>query len=146
MMWCRGRDQTNFCVPHQNDWQAVMNLQRTFLILIACTLFEIAGCATGSAIVTGTRRPPISAERVTLYLQEPAEFEIIGLVSASSSYGWSEQASVDNAVKELKDQAAKLGANGLLLDPAIGTSMTVVGSVPVSGKTLQGKAILVKRQ
>jgi hypothetical protein len=80
---------------------------------------------------------------VTLYLEPPAEFEVIGLVSASSGAGWSEQGSVDYAVKELKKQAARLGANGLLLAAAIGSSTTGVGDIPANAKTVQGKAIFV---
>ena len=97
----------------------------------------LAGCATGSAIVTGTPQAPISAEQVTLYLDPPPEFESIGLLSASSPMSFSKQETVNMAVKELKAQAAKIGANGVLLissgEGAEGTTMEV-----------QGKAILVR--
>jgi hypothetical protein len=97
----------------------------------------LAGCATGSAIVTGAAKAPIAPEQVTLYLEPPAEFEPIGLLNASSPMSFSKQETVNMAVKELKAQAAKIGANGVLLissgEGADGTTMEV-----------QGKAIYVR--
>jgi hypothetical protein len=121
-----------------------MKLHRAiFVVPLAVTLF-VAACASGSAIVTGTKRAPVALEQIRLYLEPPSDFEVIGLVSASSDAGMSEQASVDYAVKELKRQAAALGANGLLLSSSVGTETTVVGNIPVTSKTVQGKAIFVK--
>ena len=88
-----------------------MNLQRPALILLACVTLAIAACASGSAIVTGSTRAPVAPEHVKIYLEPPADFEVIGLVSASSDAGWTEQGSVDYAIEELRKQAAKLGAN-----------------------------------
>jgi len=48
--------------------------------LIAILL--LAGCATGSAIVTGTVRAPAETGQVSLYLDPPAEFEVIDLLVA----------------------------------------------------------------
>jgi hypothetical protein len=104
-----------------------------------------SGCAaSGSAIVTGSKRPPLSLEQVVLYLEPPAKFEVIGLVSASSHSGWSDQDKVDHAIRELKHQAARLGANGLILSPTVETSTSVVGDIPVRQKTVQGKAIHIE--
>ncbi len=79
-----------------------MKRHRSLHTLPALAVLAIAGCASGSAIVTGVKRAAIYPERVTLYLEPPAEFDVSGLVSASSDAGWSEQGSVDYAVKELK--------------------------------------------
>jgi opacity protein-like surface antigen len=129
-----------------------MNLQRSVLLLLAFAVLTIAACATGSAVVTGTTRDPIASEQVRLYLEPPADFEVIGLVSASSGAGWNEQGSVNYAIEELKKQAAKLGANGVLLVSTGDKTTTVVGgnstggfyAVPASEKTVQGRAIFVK--
>lgn len=119
-------------------------LGSTLIVLIALVL---SGCASGSAIVTGTARAPIAANQVTLYLEPPAEFETVGLVNASSDSGWTEQGSVDYAIQELKKQAAKLGANGVLLESSgerVATTYIASGSamypIPVVAKTLQGRA------
>jgi uncharacterized protein YbjQ (UPF0145 family) len=91
---------------------------------------------------------------VKLYLEPPASFEVIGLVNASSDAGLTEQGSVDYAVAELKKQAAKLGANGVLVVASGETTSTIIGgqgtrytyAIPVTAKTVQGKAIFVKAQ
>jgi len=123
------------------------------LILVPVVLLLVA-CASGSTIVTGNTRAPIAPEHVRIYLDPPAEFEVIGIVNASSDAGWTEQGSQDYAIKELKKQAAKLGANGVLLVSSSERTTTAVGghstsyfyAVPVTAKTVQGKAIFIKGQ
>jgi hypothetical protein len=130
-----------------------MKLVPSALALLGLVL-TVGACASGSAIVTGTTRAPISLEQVKIYLEPPADFEVIGLVNASSDSGWTEQGSQDYAIKELKKQAAKLGANGVLLIASGEKTTTAVGgygtgyfyAVPITAKTVQGKAILVKGQ
>lgn len=129
-----------------------MPLLRKAFLLLPLAVLAIAACASGSAIVTGSTRSPVAQEQVKIYLEPPTEYEVIGLVSASSDAGWTEQGSLDYAIAELKKQAAKLGANGVLLVASGETTSTlVVGqrsgsvySVPVTAKTVQGKAIFVK--
>jgi len=131
-----------------------MNLHRSALLLLALAVLSIAACASGSAIVTGNTRTPIAPEQVRIYLEPPTSFEVIGLVNASSDSGWTEQGSLDYAIEELKKQAAKLGANGVLLVSSGERTTTVVGgygtgyvyAVPVTAKTVQGRAIFVKGQ
>lgn len=81
--------------------------------LIAVLL--VSACATGSAVVTGTKRPAIAPSAVQLYSKPPAEYDVVGIVEASSDAGLTEQGSMDYAVEELKKQAAAIGANGLLI-------------------------------
>jgi hypothetical protein len=88
----------------------VLQLIVTLILLIA-----LFGCASGSSIVTGEKRPAISPDKVKLYLDPPAQYETIGLVEASSDVEMSAQAAQDRAINELKSQAAKIGANGVLL-------------------------------
>jgi hypothetical protein len=120
--------------------------------LFTLVLVGLGGCASGSVIVTGSKRKPVPAEDVALLLEPPAEFETIGLVSASSDSGFTEQGSVDYAVKKLKKLAAKLGANGVLLASMDERTTTAVGgngsgyfyAVTGKSKIVQGKAIYVK--
>jgi hypothetical protein len=102
-------------------------------------------------VVTGSAREPIDPSSVKIHTTPPAHFEEIAIVKAASDAGWTQQGDVDFAVAELKKQAAKLGANGVLLT-STGTQMGVVG-VPVSGggtiiantekQVLEGRAIYV---
>jgi hypothetical protein len=118
------------------------------LVLIVTVLFA---CASGSHIITGKVRAPLHYDSVTLFTNEPASYETIGIVKASSDAGWSEQDSLNYAVEELKKQAAKLGANGVILlssgekiSNVFGTNSTGgVYAVPVSAQTLTGKAIYI---
>jgi hypothetical protein len=125
-----------------------MNMQRSaLLLLLSFAVLAITACASGSSVVTGTTRAPIASEQVRLYLEPPADFEVIGLVNASSDAGWNEQGSMDYAIEELKRQAAKLGANGVLIVSS-GDTTTAVGryAIPVTAKTVQGRAIFVNGQ
>ncbi len=118
------------------------------LVIIACILIS---CASGTAIVTGTTRTAINPEKVKLYLEPPTKYEVIALVKASSDAGWTAQGSQDYAVQELKNQAAKLGANGVLLGgTGVKTSAMVGGYdtaatyvIPVESEIVSGQAIYV---
>ena len=103
---------------------------RTVLVIFLAA--ALVGCASGSALVTGTVRPAIEDFTTVAILTEmPEGAEQIAIVKASSDSGWNQQQSLDYAVEELKKQAAKVGANAVVLTGR-GTSTQVVG-VPVYG-------------
>ncbi len=118
------------------------------------TALFLVGCATGSVILTGNARTATDPQSVKLYLQEPKKYDALGIVEASSDSGWTDQASQDYAVAELKKQAAKIGANGVLLtNTGTQTSAIVGGSgngsiwaAPVNAKVVQGTAIFVTEE
>jgi len=120
-----------------------------FILLLSVIL--LTGCASGSSIVVGEVRKAIDPNQVKLYLEIPLVYETIGIVTASSDAGWTEQDSVDYAVDELKNQAAKLGANGVLIESTGSQNSTVIGgyetgflyAIPVTEKSVTGKAIYV---
>ena len=89
-------------------------------LITLATLFAIglAACAPSSHILVGRARPPISPAEVKIYLQPPPSFEQIAILNASanSMFGTGGQGSVDKVIQRLKEQAAKLGANGILLE------------------------------
>ncbi|MEZ9920676.1 hypothetical protein [Vibrio breoganii] len=49
-------------------------------------------------------------------------------MKASSDAGWTEQDSLDYAVQKLKEQAAKLGENGVLLTTADEKTTAILGA------------------
>jgi hypothetical protein len=127
-----------------------MSLGRVVLACLGVAMLAFAGCASGSAIVTGTPRPLVAVDQVKIYLEPPSEYEVIGIVNASSDAGWTEQGSMNYAIEELKKQAAKLGANGVLL---VSTGEKTTGiisgdtyAVPVTAKTAQAQAIFVQKE
>ena len=110
-----------------------------FSVFIAL-LLTIIGCATGSSTVTGTARSTIDPNVVKLYLEPPQEYEIIGIVESSSDVEIFSQAARDRTIEELKVQAAKIGANGVLI-----TGTDSQGSIwsDERTKTAKGRAIFV---
>ena len=82
------------------------------IIFFCIVLF---GCATGSTIITGEVRQPLDPNEVRIYLEPPSQFETIGIVEASSDVEFSRQSAQDRVIIELKNRAAKIGANGILL-------------------------------
>jgi len=126
-----------------------VNRLKNIILIFLATI--ILGCATGSTIIIGQTRPAIDPSMVRIFLDPPSEFETIGLVEASSDVEFSRQAAQDRVINELRNRAARIGANGVLL---VGTG-TQAGDTTgfVSGGVLftttgtrmtgQGRAIFV---
>ena len=96
-------------------------------------------CKWHTALVIGIRREAIDPSLVTIYTETPSNYEIIGIVTASSSSGLTEQGDLDYAMTELKKQAAKIGANGVILEKV----ETLVIRPGETAKSVSGKAIYV---
>lgn len=91
----------------------------------------LAACASGTVLLTGHARPSISADQVVIYTTPPEHYEVIGMVDAEASHAWTDQGRLDKAVAELKEQAASVGANGILLQGvATGSSGSTGAFVP----------------
>tara|TARA_R110000782_G_scaffold141239_3_gene233998 strand:+ start:1465 stop:1842 length:378 start_codon:yes stop_codon:yes gene_type:complete len=100
--------------------------------LLGVFILVLAGCASGSALVTGQAHPAIEDFTTVRILTEmPEGAEQIAIVKSSSSSGWNQQQKVDYAVEELKKQAAKVGANAVVLTGR--DTSTQVVAVPVYG-------------
>jgi hypothetical protein len=107
----------------------------------------VAACATDSVVVTGRVRPAISPAEVKLYWQPPATFEEIAVLNASknSAFTTGGQKTVDKVIAGLKEQAAKVGANGVILegfsDRQTGSVGSGVGSSSVSSNSAVGVGV-----
>ncbi|MCH1927075.1 DUF4156 domain-containing protein [Shewanella sp. C32] len=90
-----------------------------FAISMAGLLFAV-GCTIvdASHIVTGTTHPATSPSQIKLYGEAPkVPYEVIGVVNVTANNDWvAGQELLDDALTALKDEAAKLGANALLID------------------------------
>lgn len=82
-------------------------MKKNILFIFAFSLisFIISSCASGTALVTGVQRPSTSPESVVIYTEPPVNYEVIGIVTASSDSGWTDQGSLEYALKEIKKQA-----------------------------------------
>ena len=117
------------------------------VFLMVAVLLGLVACASGNALVTGTQRPATNPESVVIYTEAPEKYKVIGIVTASSDATGSAQTDLNYAVAELKKQAAKIGANGILLQDV---SSSNSGGVFISGvfvsetkQNVSGKAIYV---
>ena len=117
------------------------------VIIMVFALLCVIGCASGNALVTGTQRPATNPESVVIYTEAPEKYEVIGIVNASSDATGSAQTDLNYAVAELKKQAAKIGANGIILQDVSSSKgdSVLIGNVLVSEdkQKVSGKAIYV---
>lgn len=87
-------------------------------LVAVSTMAPLTGCTImdGNAIVTGAARDPISADQVRLYRTPPTKFEEVAIVNASAGHDFRKDSSLMNAaIQRLKEEAAKVGANGVLI-------------------------------
>jgi hypothetical protein len=137
-------------------------------LVLACRIgglsavLAIAACATSLVTLTGVARAPVSPDQVRVYTTAPASFEEVALLRASrKSVGAGGEAAIEKVIDEMKLQAAKLGANGLLLEDfsdaqslTLGTgvgsdtfthngsiSLGIGGAIGLIKKTGEGRAI-----
>jgi len=103
-----------------------------FSILVGCTIVD------GGSIITGMERGPISPDEVRIYRIAPDEYEEIAIVSASAGHDFKkDSALMESAIQRLKEEAAKVGANGVLLsnidERDASSTTTTYGSASASG-------------
>jgi hypothetical protein len=139
-----------------------MNIARVLSMSAAVVL--LCACAS-SAVVFGKARPPIAPEAVKLYVDAPKKYEKVAILEASSkaSFAFSSQGKMDVVIARLKEEAAKLGANGILMQgtgeqfggsvsqaaiyPGAGGSAFGMGlGVPIMHKAGNGLAIFVEEE
>ncbi len=120
------------------------NLIKVSAIAGALTIATLAGCVS-SHVIVGKVRAPISPDQVQIYLHPPASrYEEVALLDSSSkhSFSFTAQGKTNAVITRLKEEAAKLGANGIMLngvsDRAVGSVSTAFGSATASGNTATG--------
>src|SRR5512137_2003001 len=133
---------------------------RTLVLCLICSLLMLGGCASSSHVIVGETRPAISPDQVKIYWRPPTKYQDIAILESSSknSFAATDQGKTNKAIERLKEEAAKLGANGVLLhgtgDQYGGTvntgSATTGGTysgvgVPVMHKAASGVAIFVEQ-
>jgi hypothetical protein len=88
----------------------------------------LVACAPSWHVLTGTPRPPTLPSQVKIYSNAPPAFEEIAVLGASrkSLFNPGGRRSTDEVVERLKAEAAKVGANGIILE---GFDQTQTGSI-----------------
>jgi hypothetical protein len=116
-------------------------------LLGALLVMVLSACAPSSHVLVGTTRPPMSPTLVKVYLQPPAVFQEIAVLNASadSMFGNGGQAKVNKVIERLKEEAAKLGANGIILEGLSDREVAALGggtgSTSYSGNTAVGVGV-----
>ncbi|MCH6257993.1 hypothetical protein MLD52_15645 [Puniceicoccaceae bacterium K14] len=128
---------------------------RIFNSVSLITVLFLLGCAgTGSIITTGTKRPATNPDDVVVYIEAPENYEVLGIVETTGYLGWTDQGRTNSALKVMKKKAARIGANGILLESTGNTKGASVGSInngvfmttSARHKTASGKAIWVLKE
>lgn len=91
----------------------------------------LTACVATSHVLLGQPRAPTQPDEVQLYLEPPAHaYEKIAALDTSSRHSWSftSQGQADVVIRRLKEEAAKLGANGVLLQGITDEPGTTVGT------------------
>jgi len=90
-------------------------MKRVFAVLL---MAMVSGCAiTDSHImVTGDTKPVLSPDEVRIYTTAPQDYEELGWVSASAGHDFMKDSELlELSLSELKEKAASVGANGVLV-------------------------------
>jgi hypothetical protein len=90
---------------------------RSIAALSLLTLCLLAGCASSSSRLVAPARPAISPAEVHIYHTPPRHYREIAVLDATSGarfFHGSPQGEAE-AIERLKVEAAKVGANGVLL-------------------------------
>ena len=93
---------------------------------MAAMALLLAGCESTSRVMLGPTYPAITPDQVHIYYQPPARYREVALLeTASGSFTYGEQHKMDAVLNQLRIEAAKLGANGVLFQ---GTESSYGGS------------------
>jgi hypothetical protein len=145
------------------------------LLLPTLAMCVLASSVSASTVMVGEPRPPTNPANVKVYMETPRHFDRIAIIrKGSASWAFSDQSQVDEAIAKIRVEAAKVGANGILLQVIEtnsgggvgigiggfglgggrhhgwrgGNSIGVGGSfyAPIMNKTVQAEAIYVRKK
>jgi hypothetical protein len=97
-------------------------------------LLVLCGCGSTHTIMVGQARPATTPDAIRIYYSPPRHFERIAIINSASGPTWAftTRGQLDDAITKLKEEAAKLGANGILLE-STGTSSSGNLGIGVGG-------------
>jgi len=84
-------------------------------LLLLPALLALGACASTNAVILAPPHAPIPVAQVKVYQTPPKRYTEIARMDASSAVGFGTQGQTNAAIKRLVTEAAKLGANGVLL-------------------------------
>ena len=115
---------------------------RALLPAVLVVLALVTGCSTTSKVMLSPMRPALAAEQVRVYFSPPPGryVEIAMLETSSGVFTYGEQNKMNSVLAKLRVEAAKLGANGVLVQGTVnGYGGSSVG-VGVGGGRFGGRS------
>jgi hypothetical protein len=97
---------------------------------VLAAMLSIGACVS-SQVLIGMARAPILPDEVRLCLEPPrGSYQEIAIIDASSKFSWAFSAGEKNqvVVRRLKEAAARLGANAILLQDIADTPSKSIGA------------------
>lgn len=118
---------------------------RSITLAVCCLV--LAACASSGPVMLGPARPQIPPDLVKVYWTPPPAFDPIADITASakSVFTTGGTPQMDKVIARLKEEAAKLGANGVIVegfsDAQTASLGTGVGSESYSRNTSVGVGV-----
>lgn len=111
------------------------------LASLSAAVVLLSACAS-SALITGKTRPPIDPSQVSIYYAPPpGKYEEIALLDTKSgAFTYGEQNKTNAIVAHLREEAAKVGANGVLFGGAVSGPGNTGVSVGAGGGRAGGRS------
>lgn len=114
------------------------------LMPLLLAIFVINGCAitNETSVIVGKTRTPTTPDQIKLYTKAPAKYEEIAIVSADAAHDFmGKQELMNIAISKIKAEAAKVGANGVLLD-GVGDFYTGSSGLVVVPSAIHGAPVV----
>ncbi|HWL38810.1 MAG TPA: hypothetical protein VNO75_01135 [Gemmatimonadaceae bacterium] len=117
------------------------------LLALLTIVPAIVGCVRTNATVLDpnlklVKMCPDAVRLYTTPAKVPAQYQEVALLHSSGESGWSDE---EDMLESMREKAAKLGANGIILDnidePSALTK--VIGAVARTGSERKGKALAI---
>lgn len=121
-------------------------MKRVFVLFVVTVSVALTGCiSTSVAPLTGKTYPAVHADEVTIYLRDddiPGAYEKIAIIYARGDYALTDEAQM---FKSVRKKAAKLGANGVLLQEVSepGTGAKVANHLLGTGADRKGELVAI---
>ena len=117
----------------------MIEIRQVGLFLAALAGFALAGCSSHTVVPSSGSRAPTNAADVKIYQKHPKKYERLGVVSiaVTPEVRFDERGEANLGFDRLKQEAAKRGANGLLLPPEGVEGSDALATVGYHGKFYQ---------
>jgi hypothetical protein len=131
-------------LPSPHGAQPVLSrFRRT--VLVGVVLLGACVSTQAARLGSGTIRPPVSPDKVAIYLtadRVPGKYEEVALLTSKGDYGSTNE---EKMYRSMREKAGELGANAIILESVKepGTGAKVARALIGTGANREGKAIAI---